>query len=124
MHIYKHTQWTNRPTANSRLRFTLDFTFGRCLFGVWGVVLVVCVCVSVSGVLFSVGVCVCVCVCVTCCSFCTRNLILPLSRPIWWHPCAHFACQCRLSYVRTSHVIACTQYNDTPTSNSRLRFNS
>ena len=32
---------------------------GRCSFGVWGVVLVVCVCVSVSGLLFSVGVCVC-----------------------------------------------------------------
>jgi len=34
---------------------------GRCSFGVWGVVLVVCVCVGAGGVVLCRCVCVCVC---------------------------------------------------------------
>ena len=42
-----------------RLASVVKCLWGVFVWGVWGVVLVVCV--SVSGVVFSVGVCVCVC---------------------------------------------------------------
>jgi len=50
------------PAPSSRHLRALLSVCGRCSFGVWGVVLVVCVCVGVGCVVF----CRCVCVCVTC----------------------------------------------------------